>query len=144
MSAPPSFLSPEEAELSGFWRQWTVCTSTGRLDYAVLPLLARLGLRAGEVVSLELDDIRWCAGEIVIRGKGGCSTICHWSLMQHALTVQRKFRFADGHILEDAYKAARRLFRGRVQLPRTSSDSRGLSPGRVSSFCNTTQVCTTG
>jgi integrase len=33
-------------------------------------LLARLGLRASEVVALELDDIRWAVGEIVVRGKG--------------------------------------------------------------------------
>jgi integrase/recombinase XerD len=35
-----------------------------------LLLLARLGLRAGEIVSLQLDDIRWRASEIVVRGKG--------------------------------------------------------------------------
>jgi site-specific recombinase XerD len=68
MSVPPSFLSPEQTErvLAATDRS----TSSGRRDYAVLLLLARLGLRAGEVVSLELDDIRWRAGEIVIRGKG--------------------------------------------------------------------------
>jgi integrase len=68
MSAPPSFLSPEQTEsiLAATDRS----TSSGRRDYAVLLLLARLGLRAGEVASLELDDIRWRAGEIVIRGKG--------------------------------------------------------------------------
>jgi integrase len=32
--------------------------------------LARLGLRASEVLTLELDDIRWDVGEIVVRGKG--------------------------------------------------------------------------
>jgi len=45
-------------------------TGTGRRDYAILVLLARLGLRAGEVVSLELDDIDWRLGELVVRGKG--------------------------------------------------------------------------
>jgi site-specific recombinase XerD len=44
---------------------------TGRRDYAVLLLLARLGLRAGEVVALTLDDIDWRAGQITIRSKGG-------------------------------------------------------------------------
>jgi integrase len=33
-------------------------------------LLARLGLRAGEVVSLQLDDVDWRAGELLVRGKG--------------------------------------------------------------------------
>lgn len=68
MSAPPSFLSAEQTErvLAAVDRS----KSTGRRDYAVLLLLARLGLRAGEVVTLELDDIRWRSGEIIIRGKG--------------------------------------------------------------------------
>jgi integrase/recombinase XerD len=42
----------------------------GRRDYAILVLLIRLGLRAGEVAALRLDDIDWRAGEIVVRGKG--------------------------------------------------------------------------
>jgi integrase/recombinase XerD len=46
-------------------------TAFGRRDYAVLVLLSRLGLRAGEVAALELADIDWRAGEIVVRGKGG-------------------------------------------------------------------------
>jgi len=45
-------------------------TTFGRRDYAVLSLLARLGLRAGEVATLELTDIDWRAGELVVRGKG--------------------------------------------------------------------------
>jgi integrase/recombinase XerD len=45
-------------------------TSIGRRDYAVLLLLARLGLRASEVVALGLDDVDWRAGELLIRGKG--------------------------------------------------------------------------
>lgn len=43
----------------------------GRRDYAVIVLLARLGLRAGEAARLRLDDIGWRAGEIEVRGKGG-------------------------------------------------------------------------
>ena len=45
-------------------------TPTGRRDYAVLLLLARLGLRGGEVAALSLDDIDWHAGRMTIRGKG--------------------------------------------------------------------------
>jgi site-specific recombinase XerD len=40
-----------------------------RRDLAILTLLARLGLRAGEVAALELQDIDWRAGELVVRGK---------------------------------------------------------------------------
>jgi site-specific recombinase XerD len=46
-------------------------TAMGRRDYAILLLLARLGLRSSEVVFLELDDIDWNAGQLSIRGKGG-------------------------------------------------------------------------
>lgn len=64
-----AFLSPTEVEriLSAPDLQ----TPVGRRDHAILLLLARFGLRAGEVVTLELDDICWRNGEIVIHGKGG-------------------------------------------------------------------------
>lgn len=42
----------------------------GRRDYAVLLLLSRLGLRAGEVAAIQLEDIDWRRGEFVVRGKG--------------------------------------------------------------------------
>ncbi len=45
-------------------------TSVGRRDYAILMLLARLGLRSGEIVSLTLDSIDWEAGSIAVAGKG--------------------------------------------------------------------------
>lgn len=43
---------------------------TGRRDHAILILLARLGLRSSEILALEVGDIRWRTGEILIRGKG--------------------------------------------------------------------------
>lgn len=45
-------------------------TAVGRRDYAIFLLLCRLGLRAGEVSALELDDFDWRAGEVIVRGKG--------------------------------------------------------------------------
>jgi integrase len=56
----------------------------------MLTLLARLGLRAGEVAALALDDIDWRAGEITVRGKGSraerlplpaevISAVLHWA-----------------------------------------------------------------
>lgn len=42
----------------------------GRRDFAILMLLARLGLRGGEVVAMELDDVNWRAAEVLVRGKG--------------------------------------------------------------------------
>jgi integrase/recombinase XerD len=44
-------------------------SSTGCRDLAILTLLVRLGLRAGEVAGLRLDDIDWRRGEIIVRGK---------------------------------------------------------------------------
>lgn len=41
----------------------------GRRDYALIILMLRLGLRAGEVARLRLDDIDWRAGELMVRGK---------------------------------------------------------------------------
>jgi site-specific recombinase XerD len=45
-------------------------TPVGKRNYAILLLLARLGLRAGEIVALALDDIDWENGDILVRGKG--------------------------------------------------------------------------
>lgn len=46
-------------------------TSVGRRNYAMLLLLARLGLRAGEVAALTFDDIDWEEGHLTVRSKGG-------------------------------------------------------------------------
>lgn len=68
LAAMPPFLTAEEVErvVAATDRS----TGRGRRDAAVLLLLARLGLRPGEVVTLELHDIHWDVGEIVVRGKG--------------------------------------------------------------------------
>lgn len=44
--------------------------AAGRRDFAILLVLARLGLRGGEVVAMELGDIDWRVGEVTVRGKG--------------------------------------------------------------------------
>lgn len=46
-------------------------TLVGRRDFAMLSLLAALGLRGAEVVGLSLEDVDWRAGEVMVRGKGG-------------------------------------------------------------------------
>jgi integrase len=45
-------------------------SGSGRRDHAILLLLARLGFRASEIVTLELGDLRWREGEIIVCGKG--------------------------------------------------------------------------
>jgi site-specific recombinase XerD len=65
----PKYLTAEEVErvVRGCERD----TPVARRDHAIVLLLARLGLRASEVITLELDDIDWRAGELKVRGKGG-------------------------------------------------------------------------
>jgi site-specific recombinase XerD len=68
LASVPRHLSPKDVErlLNG-----CDCSSaTGRRDRAILLLLARLGLRAGEIMALQLGDLRWRQGEIIVRGKG--------------------------------------------------------------------------
>lgn len=68
LSGLPRTLPREQVEqlLAGCDRS----SPTGKRDYAILLLLARLGLRGGEVVAMTLDDLDWESGEIVVRGKG--------------------------------------------------------------------------
>jgi site-specific recombinase XerD len=68
LSKVPRFLAGEQIQkiLGSCDRE----TAIGKRDYALLLLLARLGLRAGEVVALTLDDFDWEAGLVLVRGKG--------------------------------------------------------------------------
>jgi integrase/recombinase XerD len=68
LASLPKALTSEAlaAMLSGCDRD----TAAGRRDYAVLVLGARLGLRAGEISGLDLEDIGWMVGELRVRGKG--------------------------------------------------------------------------
>ncbi len=64
----PRYLSPEEVQqLIDAVRS---DDAMGRRNYAMLLLMTRLGLRAPELVAIQLEDIDWRAGEILIRGKG--------------------------------------------------------------------------
>ncbi len=64
----PRHLAPEQVE--AVLAAVRMETPIGRRNYAMVLLLARLGLRAPEVIAMQLDDIDWRAGEIVVRGKG--------------------------------------------------------------------------
>ncbi len=64
----PRHLTPEQVET--LLEAVRTDGSAGRRDYAMVLLLARLGLRAPEVVAMQLDDVDWRAGEIIVRGKG--------------------------------------------------------------------------
>jgi integrase/recombinase XerD len=64
----PRHLQPEAVEqlIDAVWSGDPI----GRRNYAMMLLIARLGLRAPEVIAIQLDDIDWRAGSILIRGKG--------------------------------------------------------------------------
>src|SRR3546814_7263906 len=64
----PRFLSPEQIEALLAWVRDN--PKHGLRDHAMLLMMARLGLRAPEVIAIRLDDIDWRAGELLVRGKG--------------------------------------------------------------------------
>jgi len=68
-STLPRALPPDQVEqvLNSVDRK----TAIGRRDYAILLILARLGLRAGEIRALTLEDLDWKEGLITVRGKAG-------------------------------------------------------------------------
>ena len=68
MSDLPRFLQDDQVEK--ILKSCDQRTNVGKRDYAILLLLARLGLRSSEVTKLTLDDIDWAAGVVLIRGKG--------------------------------------------------------------------------
>ena len=68
LSEVPKYIKPEKVE--SFLESCDRTTSVGRRNYSILLLIAHLGLRAGEIVTLELGDINWRASELTIRGKG--------------------------------------------------------------------------
>ena len=59
----------EAEEVQSLLKTCDRSTASGRRDYAILVLLARLGLRGGEVVHLTLDAVDWEAGELILFGK---------------------------------------------------------------------------
>jgi integrase len=68
LASLPTFLPAAQVQkaLDGCDR----ATPIGRRDYAILMMLAKLGLRAGEVAALTLDDIDWRASEMLVHAKG--------------------------------------------------------------------------
>ena len=68
LSGIPKSLAPEQVE--AVIRSCDPCTVAGRRDRAIVLLLARLGLRAGEVAAMTLDDLDWHAGVVNVSGKG--------------------------------------------------------------------------
>ena len=67
----PYHLTPEQVEELLEAVRTLSTSKCKKRNYAMVLLMARLGLRSTEVVAMRLDDINWRKGEIFIRGKGG-------------------------------------------------------------------------
>jgi site-specific recombinase XerD len=97
-------------------------TPMGRRDRAVLLLVARLGLRSVEVVNLQLGDIDWRAGEIVVRGK-----------------VRREDRmplpFEVGEAITGYLVSGRPATTSRCVFLTSKAPIEPLAPARVSDIC---------
>jgi len=70
LASLPRYLSSQQIEHILQAARKDTCPVAQR-DLTILLLLARLGLRAGEIVHMTLDDIDWEAGELTVHGKGG-------------------------------------------------------------------------
>lgn len=117
-SAPlPGALPP--AEVAALVDSCDRTTVNGSRDYAVLVLLSRLGLRAGEVAALALEDVDWRHGEIAVTGKGG---------RHDRLPLPADVGAAVAAYLRDARPADAV---GRHVFIRVKAPHRGLSPGGV-------------
>jgi site-specific recombinase XerD len=114
----PTFLEANQVRklLRGCDRRCKV----GKRDYAILLILSRLGLRAGEVAALVLEDIDWSGGSICVRGKG--SRVDRLPLVEEV-----------GQALADYVRkgrpicSSRRVFLRSVGLPDGFSGSSGVS-----------------
>lgn len=67
----PYHLTPEHVEALLQAVRGVNTAKYGRRNYAMVVLMARLGLRSPEIIAMQLEDINWHTGEICIRGKGG-------------------------------------------------------------------------
>jgi integrase/recombinase XerD len=94
-------------------------SAAGRRDFAILVLLSRLGLRAGEVAAMQLGDIDWRAGELVVHGKGR---------RDEGLPLP-----AAGEALADYLQRGRPRTADRSVFVRLRAPLRGLTPQGVSS-----------
>jgi site-specific recombinase XerD len=117
LSALPRTL--DDDDVTALLRSCDRRTTFGRRDLAVLILLARLGLRAGEVAALRLEDVDWRAGEVLVRGK----TSKHERLPLPADV---------GQAIADWLRRGRPRCAAREIFTRVRAPHRGLSPGGVS------------
>jgi site-specific recombinase XerC len=105
-------------------------TKVGRRDFAVLIVLARLGLRAGEVAAIELQDIDWRRGELLVRGKGGSAGAVAAAGRRWPGARRLRAARASAGRLRAAVSAGQRADRGTVARRGEQDRARRLSPLR--------------
>ena len=120
----PKRLPAEEVEriLAGCDRS----TALGRRDYAIMLLLARLGLRGGEVVRMQLEDINWASALLTVRSKKGRG----WARMPLPTDVGRAIA---RYLRHDRPACSCRNVFVRIVAPYTRFNSSAVVGGRVRS-----------
>ena len=115
MTAIPRAIAPDHlrAVLAGCWRD----TPVGRRDYAILMLLARLGLRSSEIVSLTLDSIDWEDRSIAVVGKGDQPAV---------LPLPAEV----GEAIAEYLQCGRPVYNDRALFLRANAPIRGLGAGQ--------------
>jgi site-specific recombinase XerD len=110
----PKAISPEHAQLA--IDSCDLGTANGLRDRAVLLILARLGLRAHEIIALQLEDCDWDRGHLRVRGKGG-----HVGVLPIPVDV--------GQAIAAYLEHGRPLSEDRHLFLRSKAPVRGLLPG---------------
>jgi len=72
LSSLPRYISP--AEVERIIEETHATSPSGLRDRAILLLLARLGLRAGDITAMRLEDFDWEAGTLLVAGKSRRAT----------------------------------------------------------------------
>ena len=116
MTGIPRAIAPEH--IRAVLASCTRDNPVGRRDYAILLLLARLGLRASEIVSLTLNSIDWETGTIVVVGKGR-------QLAAMPLPVE------VGEAIADYLRQGRPVCSHRALFLRACAPVRGLASGQT-------------
>jgi site-specific recombinase XerD len=123
VSLPKGFLPRglDDAALAALLAGCDTSTVIGRRDLAILTLLCRFGLRAGEVAGLELDDVDWRHGELVIKGKGS-----RWDRLPLPVDV--------GEALADYLSAGRPRVQSRALFLRVQAPIGAMSSSNVTTI----------
>lgn len=124
VASPRLATLPKRLELEQVRALLAVCdldSGVGRRNFAILTVLSRLGLRAGEVAALSLEDLDWRSGEIVVHGKGRSERLPLPADVGEAIA---------GYLRDGRPQSAQ----GRAVFVRAKAPHRALSAGRVSSI----------